>query len=295
MNIQPLHFSIGAINVALQSDLRSFLDEFLTLYAPYRTDHAGDKTIEIQVKTSRRMPWRRGTFTIHGDQGEGFTVERRYEVLPHIEWMINWQIIRQQNSFLQLHAATLEHDGHAIVLPGAPGSGKSTLTAGLLAKGWSYLCDEFALINPKSLRLHPFPRALCMKAPSFPVVKELRLPLQLKTPYHKPTKGRVAFLDPLHIRPDITGRPSRVRWVVFPKYTPGETPTLHPMSRAEGAYELARQCFNLRVHEARAIHTLAGIARNADCYRLISGEIHETCELIRNMTANTTLPRARCA
>src|SRR3546814_969352 len=49
--------------------------------------------------------------------------------------------------FLIIHAAALEKSGRAAILPGAPGSGKSTLTAYLVHNGWRLLSDELALIS----------------------------------------------------------------------------------------------------------------------------------------------------
>ena len=36
--------------------------------------------------------------------------------------------------------------GEVVGLMGDNGAGKSTLAAGLVARGWTYMCDEFALI-----------------------------------------------------------------------------------------------------------------------------------------------------
>jgi len=209
-------------------------------------------------------------------------VQHRNEVLPHLEWMVNWQVIRQRQAYALIHAATVEMDGQALILPGEPGSGKSTLTAGLLARGWSYLCDEFALIDPKTLIVAPFPRALCIKQQSFPIIARLGLPLHRARRYHKAAKGRVAFLKPLDVRPNAEGRHSRIRWVVFPKYVAGAEPSLATLSRSRAAFELAGQCFNLPVHQGRAVAALAKVARDADCYRLTAGDLEATCDLLES-------------
>ncbi len=276
------HFSIGAIDVSLRSDCRSFIDEYVSLYGPYHRSEPGDDAIEITIKSRGRFPWRRGPYVIQGPDGEGFEVRRRYEVLPHLEWTINWHVIRRHNEYAQLHAAALEIDGHALMMPGNPGSGKSTTAAGLLARGWRYLSDEFALIDPSSLEVQPFPRALCIKQPSFSVIDGLRLPLRKRTPYQKAAKGRVAFLNPLEVRPDATGRRSRVRWVVFPQYVAGATPTMESLPRSQAAYELTRQCFNFPAYNGRVVRIAADIVRQAECYRLIAGNIGATCDLIES-------------
>lgn len=283
------HFSIGAIDVSLRSDCRSFIDEYAALYGPYRRGEPGDNTIEIAIASRHRFPWRRGPFLIRGPDGEGFEVRRRYEVLPHLEWAVNWHVIRKRNEYAQLHAATLESGGQALMMPGNPGSGKSTTAAGLLARGWRYLSDEFALIDPISLEVQPFPRALCIKQPSFSVIDGLRLPLQRRTPYQKAAKGRVAFLNPLDVRPDATGKRSRIRWVVFPAYKAGARPALESLPRSEAAYELARQCFNFPAYNGRVVKIAADIVRQADCFRLTAGDIGATCDLIESQL----LPRIR--
>jgi HprK-related kinase A len=283
MRDEQHHFSIGEVRVSLRSDCRSFLREYLSLYAPYRCTSADGLAVEVDIRARHRYPWRRGPYTLHSDGVQDFHVQRRHEVLPHLEWFINWQVIRKRRDFVQLHASSLEIDGQALIFPGDPGSGKSTLTAGLLARGWSYLCDEFALIDPSTLCIRPFPRALCMKEASFPAVDRLGLPLCRKTPYHKTAKGRVAFLNPLDVRPDVVGRPARVRWVVFPEYRADATPALAPISRARAAYRLARQCFNFPVYQARAVPVFANIVRDADCYELRAGDIDLTCDAVESL------------
>ena len=49
--------------------------------------------------------------------------------------------------FLLVHAAVLERDGRAVVMPGPSGVGKSTLCAALVARGWRLLSDEVAMIR----------------------------------------------------------------------------------------------------------------------------------------------------
>lgn len=122
-----------------------------------------------------------------------------------------------------------------------------------------------------------------MKEASFPVVDRLGLRMARKTPYQKAAKGRVAFLDPLDVRPDVVGDRSPVRWVVFPKYVAGAVPSLEPMTRSQAAYELARQCFNFRNHEAGAMDVVADLVRGAECYWLTSGDISATCDLVESL------------
>ena len=131
-----------------------------------------------------------------------------------------------------------------------------------------------------------------MKEPSFPIVDRLGLPLYRKTPYQKPLKGRVAFLNPLDVRPDVLGSPSPVRWVIFPKYQAGAAPTLEPVPRSQAAYDMSKQCFNFPAYKEKAIHHLADVVRDADCYRLTSGDIDATCDLVESRLLDTARDQA---
>ena len=292
MKSQELHYSIGVINVYIRSDCRGILKEYHSLYAPYLSSANGLSEVGVEVTVRRRFPFLRGPYKFCSTVGPEVEVARRHEVLPHLEWYINWQIIHTHHEYVQLHASSIELNGQAMILPGDPGSGKSTLTAGLLARGWSYLCDEFALIDPSTRDVHPYPRALCIKEASFRVVEGLGLQLQRKKPYQKPTKGRVAFLNPTDSGSNMIGRASPIRWVVFPKYVRGASPMLRAISKSQAAHNMARQCFNIRADQVRALQLLAQVARCAECYELVAGDIDATCDLMEQLVSSTALRQA---
>lgn len=58
-----------------------------------------------------------------------------------------------------VHAGVVAYRGHAVILPGPAGAGKTTLTAALVRAGATYLSDEFAPVDDRG-RVHPFPKAL---------------------------------------------------------------------------------------------------------------------------------------
>ena len=57
---------------------------------------------------------------------------------------------------------------------------------------------------------------------------------------------------------------SPVRWVVFPRYVPNAVPTLRPIPRSQAMYDLAKQCFTIRVDQKRTLQCLAPIVRGAE-------------------------------
>jgi hypothetical protein len=171
-------------------------------------------------------------------------------------------------------------DGCGVVFPGSPGRGKSTLASGLLLRGWSYLSDEFALLDPRTRLLTPYPKALCIKAGAFETLLGLGFPLNVQRQHRKGSKGRVAMVDPLRVRRDAVSAPCPLRMVVIPEYRRGQRPVLAPVSRAQAVFELMQQSFNFGKFRARGLEVLVEAVRQADCYRLHTGDLMESCALI---------------
>lgn len=294
-NRNVMHFSIGDVNVSLTTPIRTLRRQYSELYHEFQVETEPDDAVRVTVVPSRVSLKHRRTYRIRVNDRDRFAPSRFDEVLPYVEWGVNWELAEVQPRFLQLHASSLEYDGQGVIFPGASGSGKSTLALALLKAGWRYLCDEFALIDADSLRLHPFPRAICIKKSGFQAAASIGIKVSTARHYHKGTKGPVAFLNPLRIRPGFLGRVCPVRFVVFPKYVPHASPTLMPMSRAEAALELHHVCFNLFGCRALGVDVLTGVIRRAACYRLVSSDLPETCNLLTRMVEESKHERTRCA
>lgn len=276
-----IHFRIGDVNISLKSDLEEVLEDFAVLYGGFRgRDAVGERSIHIEVSENKLSRLRGRRYGIFGDEKRLFTNRRRDEVLPYVEWGINWRVIATRTEYVQLHAATLAYNGQAVVLAGPSGTGKSTLAAGLLSRGWSYLSDEFALINPDTLHVHPFPKALCIKAGAFDLVQRLKLPLWRRRHYVKALKGQVGYVRVRDVARQVATTPCPIRFVIFPKYTEGRDAFLYPISRAQAAFSLTGCAFNRNALGAQAISVLSQVVRNTECFGLESGPIDETCDLI---------------
>ncbi len=280
---QAMRFQIGEIPVSLVSDRADVLDDFAALYEGCRCDSlSSDRTIHMRVGSAPgRLPGR-ARHHILGDGEELFTGRRRAELLPYLEWGINWRVIARRREFLQLHAAVLSHGGRAVLLVGDSGVGKSTLAAGLISRGWEYLSDEFALIHPETLRVHPFPKALCVKKGSFDVVTRLGLPLWRRGHYVKAFKGPVGYVRTADLGTRVATEARPIQFVVFPAYAAGSKPRLHSVARGSAAFMLAANAFNRNVYSERTVSILSRVVREARCVRLETGDLEDTCVLIES-------------
>jgi HprK-related kinase A len=275
-------FQIGAVPVTLAADYRGVVEQYGSLYEHHRLESHPARAVRVTVRRQPMSLWHRRRYDVISGDRLQFEPATRAEVLPYVEWAVNWQVPHVLPEYLQLHASSVQYRGEGVIFPGGSGFGKSTLTMGLLARGWRYFSDEFALIHAESRDLHPFPRALCLKKPSLPLAEKLGVRVHRNAYHIKGGKGLVGFVDPFSLGRDRVAAASPIRWIIFPKYEPGTVPRLTPMSRAEAALEMHRHCFNLLTCHAAGADVLASVVRGATCYRLAAGELSATCDLLES-------------
>jgi hypothetical protein len=202
------------------------------------------------------------------------------KVLATLLWHINREVVRQSQDRLLIHASGVSHRGTAVVFPAPMESGKTTLAAGLVRTGLSYITDETVAIVPASAAVEPFPRAMSVDRGSWTVLADLRPDVpQGIAPY----VGDQWQVPPLGIRPDSVAGFCSVGFVISPRYRGGEATKLSRMSRAEAVRELAEHAFNFQSFGSAGLQLLAALVRGADCYRLQVGDLDEACELILDL------------
>ncbi|MGD2110274.1 MAG: hypothetical protein PVI86_12910 [Phycisphaerae bacterium] len=277
-------YRIGEFDVSVSSEIDTVLTDFAALYEGYPSGEGSEgRALSVGVRRVGNGAWRRERYEIVGD-GEAIGHERRRaEVIPFLEWGINWCLISTRAEFLQLHAATMARDGIGVVLAAGSGGGKSTLVAGLVARGWTYLSDEFALLCPETLDAHAFPKAICIKAGAFGIVRELGLRFVGKRYYVKGLKGRVGYVNPREVDPHRIGDRTRIRLVLFPKYTPGRKPTVSRISRASAAFALASSALNRNAFRDQGVSVLSRVVRSAECFSIDSGSLEGACDRIDSL------------
>jgi hypothetical protein len=205
------------------------------------------------------------------------------DALEHLFWHINSETFRTTGNFLLIHAGSVSTPaGEGVLLPADPGSGKTTLTAALVQAGFRYLSDEAGAIDPVTGRVYPYPKALSFKKGRSEVFADLRRKYDGSRLLQKQWHLRAE-----DIRPEAQGGPCQVKFVIAPRYQEGATLAMTPMSPAECAVELARCALNLPVYKARALPLLAGVARGARAYRLVSGNITEAVRAVGELTGSS--------
>ncbi|SDO11870.1 HprK-related kinase A [Rhodoferax sp. OV413] len=179
---------------------------------------------------------------------------------------MNWCISMHAHHYLILHSAVIEKEGCAFILPAPPGSGKSTLCAGLVNRGWRLLSDELALISLTDTSITPLGRPISLKNQSIDVIRGYVPEAVFSNVVHDTSKGSVALLKAPSAHIDRIQETARPRWVIFPKYMAGATAQMTPRSKANSMLELGRNAFNYMVLGLKGFEVLSKVIDESDCY-----------------------------
>jgi HprK-related kinase A len=204
---------------------------------------------------------------------------------PLFEWGLNFSVAQRSHQYLILHAAVVERDGRALLLPAVPGSGKSTLCAALAHRGWRLLSDEFGLFDLEQRWLAPFPRPVALKNESIDVIRHFAPDAVLGPLFPKTRKGTVAHMRPPASSVRRMGETVRPAWVVFPKFAAGSRLMLRSLPKAQSFLRLAHNAFNYQITGADGFGAVGEIIRSCDCCELSYGDLDEVVARIDRLVS----------
>jgi HprK-related kinase A len=183
-----------------------------------------------------------------------------------LEWGLNWCVSNHCHQYLIVHSAAVERSGCALLLPGPPGSGKSTLCAGLVSRGWRLVADELTLLDLAAGTVVPLPRPVSLKNESIAAIRRFAPEAQLGAPVHDTVKGSVAHMRAPAQSVHRASEPARPRWIALPRFERGAAAQLEELSKARTFMHLADNAFNYDVHGRKGFELLAQVIANSDCF-----------------------------
>lgn len=217
------------------------------------------------------------------------------QALPFLEWGLNWSVASHANNYLVIHAAAIERNGLAAILPGPPGSGKSTLTAFLVHRGWRLLSDELALISLRDGSVTALARPVSLKNESIDIIGQVIDGATLSKRCEDTSKGTVALLKAPVDSVERVAETARPAWVIFPKYETGAEAGLTACSKADTLIDLGDNAFNYSIHGKLGFEGLARMIDNCGCYNLRYSDLFEAERIFDALEAEGTLPRGALA
>ena len=280
-----LDVGMGPFVVRVETEILALGEEMRLLYAEFPLDEGGGLA---DFHVSVRQPagplgirrWWRQQAMVYLDDARPFEPLPIDMAVPMLEWSINWCAATRANQYVMIHAAVLERDGRALVLPGITGAGKSTLCAGLAFRGWRLLSDEFALIRPADGQVDPWPRPISLKNASIEVIRRWAPDARLSTPVPNTNKGTVAHVCPPAGSVERAGEPAMPAWIVFPTFAREQAPRLTRLPRARAFFKLADCSFNYEALGLRGFTTLSRMIDGCDAYEFTYSSLEDALRLL---------------
>lgn len=258
----------GPFNFRVRSSIETVAQGLSLLYADYplaANDDFIDFEVTLQGSGGLRRSWRQQVILSY-DGANPFVPLPLDHAFPLLEWAMNWCISTQAHHVLTLHAAVLERGGCAVILPAPPGSGKSTLCAGLASRGWRLLSDELTMLSLTDGLVVPLGRPISLKNESLQVIRQFVPDAVLNAVTHDTSKGSVSHMKIPSAQVARLDESAKPRWVVFPKYVGGAAPELSPRPKADSMLELGRNAFNYTLLGLTGFEVLADVIDACDCY-----------------------------
>jgi HprK-related kinase A len=232
-----------------------------------------DYHVEIWRPPLRR--WFRPQAVFRFDGHAPFLPGPKRHASPILEWGMNWVISTTAHQYLIIHAAVVERHGLALLLPAPPGSGKSTLSAGLAFRGWRLLTDELALVVPATGSITPLARPISLKNESIQVIRRFAPEAVLGPPSEGTIKGTIALLKPPASAIGAIDQPALPRWIVFPKYQAGAALRHTPRSKAATFVELGESAMNYHILGELGFETMANLIDRCDIGDFVYSDLDE--------------------
>ncbi len=280
-----LCLDIGSFCVRLKTCEKSFMTTLAFLYQDFPIlpgEIFADFHITLQrPKGMRHYLQPQILFVVDGQQPfEPFPLSHAF---PLFEWGLNWCIARRSHQYLMLHAAVVEKNGKALILPALPGSGKSTLSAALALSGWRFLSDEFTLIRPEDGMVMPIPRPTPLKNSAIQVVQEAFPQASLGPLFPKTRKGTVAHLKAPADSVEQLKQAVLPELLVFPTYQAGAEIQLNSLNKPYVIFKLASNAFNYELMGRTGFSLVKNMVSSCRCYNLTYSRFDEVLPLLNEL------------
>jgi HprK-related kinase A len=268
--IEGYRFTVGGCNVQLQSSIPAVIEHLQFFYPAYEQpgkDAYTDFYIKVR-KPGNLRNWIQPQVVFELDNFLPFKPLPLSQAAAHLEWGLNWCIASQSHQYLIVHCAVVGKGPVGLLLPGAPGSGKSTLCAGLVANGWRLLSDEMALIRLDDLTVQPAPRPISLKNRSIEVMQAYFPAEAFGAVIPQTVKGRLT-----HLRAPASAIRQQhdriaVTHVIFPRYTAAAATEMKDKDKAIACMKLIENSFNFNILGSEGFAACTDVIDAVDCYDL---------------------------
>jgi HprK-related kinase A len=276
----------GPFVTQIHSPMLQVAEELHRLYAEFSLDSGDFRDFHVRIgpPTGLRR-WLRPQINFWYDGHSPFKPLPANHAFALLEWGLNWCVAGHAHHYLMLHAAVLEKNGRAVVLPGDPGAGKSTLTAALMLSGWRLLSDEITLIDRDDGQLVGLARPVSLKNASIDVIRHAFPDAVIGSPAYDTHKGTVAHVKPSADSVARVNEKARPAWVIFPRWKQGSAACLSPHSRADAMLHTANHAFNYSLLGGLGFELNAALMDACTCYDFEYSNLDDALQVFSELAA----------
>lgn len=279
-----LGLEIGSFRALIRSDTGQLTAPMHLLYRDFLCDPdaTGFFDFRINLMRKREFPWRAWKVEFDWEGSTPFPPLPITQAHPLFEWGLNWCVATASGMHTVIHSAVVERNGLALVLPGQPGSGKSTLCAALALGDWRILSDELTIIAHADGQVQPVPRPVSLKGTSIDLIRKAFPAADITDPIEDTHKGSIAYARPPTAAVRSVGETVPVGFLVFPKFKAGTSLVYEPLPRAVALAELMDNTFNIGLLGAEGFEALARAIAGAKCYAVEYGDLDSIVDWVNS-------------
>jgi len=197
-----------------------------------------------------------------------------------------WQSAINAHDFLfYIHSGVVGAGASCVLLPAAAGSGKSSLTAALVRRGFRYFSDEVALIEATTFHVSPMPLGICIKSTGWDLMARY-YPEILSLPVHVRSDAKVVrYIPPAAKTAEQVPMP--VGHIIFPHYEQDAPTRLERVKRSEALGRIMDECVALRQRlDNTKVRQLVGWIAGIECYELTFSSLETAVQLVIEATGS---------
>lgn len=272
---EGLGLHVGSFRCLVRSDTGMLAGPLRQLYQDYRCDPSPHGFYDFRLRLTRKRAafWKEWEVEFDWEGSSPFPRLPLAQAHPLFEWGLNWCVATASGLDTVIHSAVLEKNGLALVLPGQPGSGKSTLCAALALGDWRILSDELTIVSRSDDKVQAVPRPVSLKGMSIDIIRQNFPKCDMTVPVTATHKGAIAYARAPKSAVVAVDQAAPIGYVVFPKYKAGTELVYEPLPRAVALAELMDNTFNVELLGVAGFEALARAIGNARCFAVEYGDL----------------------
>ncbi len=257
MPIQLVSYGGTTLSIEYNGQKAAEVIHFLFQHLPPSTHRQPKLSYRLVDQTT-------GVIQFYREEKELFVTKKIGSIAEFLLGEVCHQLAAHCQQGLLFHAAGLAWQGHGLILPGASGVGKSTLTTWLLSRGFDYLTDELIFVPFLSEIIDAFHRPLNLKITARSAIESI-IDFTDQTIL---SSSHVDLVSPYQIRQKNHYSQPRLKLILFPQYRPSVSLDVQALTKAQGGLELMKALVNARNLSDHGFSETTRLARQAPAYKI---------------------------